>query len=314
MPRRLHAVLNGRRAGIALVMALLLLVVIDCIVLGSLHLSLQEHRIGSNRAIALGLRLEAESAARRALGQWSALLDSMTPALSRRIVVAGAAAPHTHVEIERLSDHLFMIDAVAREPAPRVGRAAARLLVHPPPLPPGLDPAASPLSAAGPVLVAPTAVVSATANPACPAGVAVHSIRARQLHDITIAAGALLDAPAGLLTSHDLTASFDRIAALARPAFVTHADTIITSSTTGLIIARGNLVLTGGAVFTGLLIVRGSVTLDPGTAVHGAVHAVGGATLHGTVQRDPCAVGAAVAAAALDRPRPAGPRAWVAVF
>ncbi|HEX6308345.1 MAG TPA: hypothetical protein VFZ69_09175 [Longimicrobiales bacterium] len=304
--------LDRRRHGAALVMALLLLVIIECVVVGSLHLSLQEHRIGTNRAAALALRLRAESAVRRALGQWSTAIDSMTVGASSRIPLA--AAPHTHVEVERIAHDLFIIDAVAAEPAPRVGRTAARLLLRPPALPPHVNPALTPVSASGPVFVAAAGAVSAAAPPGCSVASAPFTIRTPQPSAVTIAAGAVLDAPTGLLMSDDLTAAFGRLAAFADSSYVARADTTVTGSAAGVLIVDGSLTLSSGAAFTGLLLVRGTLTIDPGAAVHGAVHAGAGGRIDGAVSWDPCAVAAAVADAALDRPQAAGPRAWLAAF
>lgn len=304
------------RPGAALVMALLLIVVLDCIVLGTLHLSLQEHRIASNHAAALSLRLEAESAVRRASARWSVVFDTMPAGAHHRLALPAPATPRTRLHIERVHTHLFLIDALTAEPLPRVGRAAARLLVTPPAVPPGLDPSLAPLSATGTVHVGPTGTLSAAAPASCPAGTALHAALVRRLSDLSIDPAARFDAPGGVLGADDVSPHFDRIAALAAALsirLVSSGDTVLSGTVSGVVISHGDLTLAAGAVFDGLLIARGRVTVAAGAAVRGAVHG-GSAIVDGSITWDPCTVAAARTAARLDRPAPTGPRSWLPSF
>lgn len=302
------------RSGAALAAVLLLLVVLDCIVLGTLHISLQEHRIGANRQSALQLRLDAESALRAALGSWTPALDSMAAATPRTFPAHGI--DRTTVTAERLGENLYLLHAVALEAAPRAGRAAARLLVKPPPLPPDIDPAPAALSVRGPVHILPTGRVS-TAVRICGRPSPVYSVRATDVDALRVDPGGLLDAPPGPLAERSLTAILDRLASLAAQGpglrLVT-GDTILGEPAAGAWIVQGSLIMAPGAAFEGLLVVRGNLSLEPGSVVGGAAHVGGAAIIGGELRADPCLVGTAVDAAGLRAAEPAGRRAWIPAF
>src|SRR5687768_6101314 len=80
------------RSGAALVFALLLLVVLDCVVLGTLHIALLERRTADNAGAALRLRFAAESAVRSAMARWPAALDTITAHASPIAAAAGVTA------------------------------------------------------------------------------------------------------------------------------------------------------------------------------------------------------------------------------
>src|SRR5690606_28312062 len=164
--------IRARRSGAALILALLAIVVLDCIILGTLHLALQENRIANNRSSVLQLRLDADGGARRALAFWSEQLDTLPPGAAHRVQVPAAITPGAVVHVERLDQHLYMIESVAAEPAPRAGRATSRLLLTPPALPPDAEPAAAAVTAAVSVHVAASGSVDAISPTACglPAG------------------------------------------------------------------------------------------------------------------------------------------------
>src|SRR5690606_1902626 len=133
------------RRGAALALTLVLLVVLECVVIGTMHLALQEHRIGANRVTSLALRLEVENAVRRALGYWSASIDSMATGPEHRIPIAAAATGLASASVERLNAGLYIVRGEAREAPPRVGRAVAQLLVMPPLIGADVDPTPAPL-------------------------------------------------------------------------------------------------------------------------------------------------------------------------
>lgn len=315
------------RRGAALVLALLILVVLDCIVIGALHLSLQEHRIGTNRAMALRLRLDAESGARLALGHWSPRIDTMPTGSQHRIALPLDGAGAADVNIERLGEHLFLVHSTAAEPEPRVGRASARVLLMPPPLPPGIDPAAAPLSAAGIVHLVSTGVLQLPATTDCdPSSNAMYAALVTQPFAWTVDAGARLDGPVGSLTQPSAIAAYDRITGLAggrTSVAIAHGDTTIhpgaaadidsvgTGPVPQVLMVGGSLTIAAGVTIRGLVISRGAVILEEGASVDGAVHAGANATIAGTIMLNPCAVARAVDASGLDRPSPAGPRAWL---
>lgn len=304
--------MRRRRSGAALTMALLVIVILDCIVLGSLYLALQEVRIGGNGSAVLQLRLDAESGVRRALGLWTLEVDTM-PAGNGRLMFDTLATAGARVHVERLDDLLFLLESRAFERPPRVGRAAAGMLVAPPALAVGVDPAPAPLSSSGSVQVSATGVVVSAVPGGCAAAATPHAILAPPF-SITSASGASVDAPGGPLGSAPLIHTFARLLALAPPHAVAAGDSAITTGHSGILVVPGNLTITGGAIVSGLLVASGAVHVDPGAVVTGAVHAGGLLTVGGTVMWDPCGVKAAVHAAGLDRPRPAAVRAWLPAF
>jgi hypothetical protein len=315
------------RRGAALVLALLILVMLDCIVIGALHLSLQEHRIGTSRSMLLRLRLDAESGARLALGQWSARIDSMPIGSQHRIALSVGRAGTADVHVERLGEYLFLVHSTAAETEPRVARASARLLLSPPPLPPGIDPAAVPLSAAGTIHIASTGELRLPAPSDCdPAGNTSYAALMTHPFAWIVDAGARVDAPSGPLTQPSTIAAYDRIVGLAGSrASVTIApgDTTIltgiaadsqgvgTGPAPHVIMVGGSLTVAAGVALRGLVLSRGAITLEAGASVDGAVHAGGNATVAGTITLDRCAVARAVEASGLDRPSPSGSRAWL---
>ena len=307
------AVIKVRRSGAALVLALLAIIVLDCIVLGTLHVALQEHRIGANRSTVLQLRLDAEGGARRALGFWTVEIDSMHPGGSHRIRFPAMATAPAQVEIERIDERLYVVESIMTEPPPRVGRASARLLVHPPALPPGVEGAPVPVSSTGAVHIAATGRILATPPAGCDAVSPAHSISMAPSHPLTVMPGAFLEAPAASPAQQPVLEAFRRIADLA-PSLLIAADTIVASDGDGVLLVDGSIGLTDTAAFRGLLVTSGSVTIGPGASVAGAVHAAGGIAVEGLIQWDGCAVRDAVRAARLDRPREATSRAWLPSF
>lgn len=305
--------MRRRRSGAALTMALLAIIVLDCIVLGSLYLALHEARIGGNHSAVLQLRLDAESGIRRALGLWTLEVDTMPAATGQRLMFDTLATAGARVHVERLDDLLFLLESAAFERPPRFGRAAARMLVAPPALAVGIDPAPAPLSSSASVHVTATGVVVSAVPTGCAAAPTPHAILAPPF-SLTIAPGASVDAPGGALGPDPLIHTFGRLLALAPPHTVAFGDTAITSVHSGVLIVPGNLTLTAGAAVSGLLVASGSVQIDPGAVVAGAVHAGGLLTVAGTVTWDSCSTMAAINAAGLDRPRPAAGRAWLPAF
>lgn len=302
-----------RRDGAALILALLAIIVLDCVVLGTLHIALQEHRIGGNRRAVLQLRLDAEGGIRRALGSWSGAIDTMFAGSASRTSVPVASPPVASVTVERLADQLFLLESTASEPLPRVGRATTRMLVHPPAVSPLVDPAPAPISAAGSVVIRTTGVVNVNPPATCSEPPPAHSILAPAF-GVAVLPGGSINAPAGVPAPHPLTGSFARLAALAPGSVQASADTTIATSATGVIIVAGNATLAAGATHSGVLVASGSVTIESGANVRGAVHAGGNTDIAGQVQWDPCAVATAIAAARLDHATPAGPRAWLPAF
>jgi hypothetical protein len=202
----------------------------------------------------------------------------------------------------------------------------------PPALPYDVDPAAAPLSAASAVHVLSTGVLNANAAAECGAAAdAAFAVLVTDPIALLADAGAELHGIVGLGLRPVLVAEYERIAEIAavRP-FVTIAQgdtTIRVDDTSGIaeldsssdptepvpqiLLVGGNLTIAAGSALSGLIIARGALMIEAGASVQGAVHAVGTATIAGAVLLDTCAVSDAVRASGLDRPWPAGPRAWL---
>jgi hypothetical protein len=301
------------RPGAALVMALLAIIVLEFIVLGTLHLALQEGRIGANRALGLQLRLDAESGVRRALGMWSPDLETLDPGRYLSIDSLPADMPRTLIRVERIGDRSFIIESVATEPSPRVGRVAARLLVQPPAIPPDVNAAPAALSSAGAVRLRSTATVSVDPAWSCSLTPAVYALLAPS-PGILIDPGAAMDAPAGDPEARPLSSFLDRLLTLAPQDVRADTDTIISADFEGALIARGDVTIAAGTTFRGLLVADGTVTIETSAAVLGAVHAGASALVAGEIRFEPCLVADAIRAGGLDRPRPFGARPWLPGF
>lgn len=302
----------SRRTGAALVLALLAIIVLDCIVLGTLHIAMQEHRIGANRSALLQLRLDTEGGARRALGYWTAEIDSMPLGGSHRIAFPASVTAPAQVEIERIDERLFLVESLTAELPPRMGRARARVLLRPPALPPATEAALVPVTSAGPVHITASGRVTISPTAGCAAAPPTYSVHV-QSHALTTDPGAFLEAPAAPSGPQPVLDAFERLAELA-PVLVAEADSVLTTDAAGVLLARGSITLNGTAEFRGLLVAHGSITIGPEAAVIGAVHARAGVTLAGMVQWDGCVVQNAIEASRLNRPTEAAPRAWLPAF
>jgi hypothetical protein len=329
-----------QRRGTALVAAIIVLLLVECLVAGTVHLVMLDRRSAANAELALQLRSAAVSAAHTAAAHW-------TPALDTLLAPGGAAAVHglaspggtdVHAEVERLDGGLFLARATAVRAALPTGRATETLLFAAPVLRLGADPAAAALTAAS-VTLDPGSFVDA-GNHACAPDAAAIRLPAD---------GALLAAPgtvSGDVAAMDSTQSLVRdmarvraaAAAAAMPAVaaaatvpaaavtaasaaastpVLHfapADLRVTSAMDGAIVVTGNLVLTAGAHIRGVVLVGGTLTLEAGTTIEGAAHVADNAHIAGVVRLDGCLVRDAAAAAALHRPRPFPGRSSIPAF
>src|SRR5690606_25841825 len=116
--------MNTRRPGAALILAIVIVVVIQCLVVGTLHLAMQEHRLATNGATTLRLRLAAEAALRTAPDRWRPALDSL--AMGTADSVHAVVSPDGMIRsagVVRIDTALYLISGTAAESAPRSGRA-----------------------------------------------------------------------------------------------------------------------------------------------------------------------------------------------
>jgi hypothetical protein len=267
-----------RRSGASLALALAMLVLIECVVVGTLHLALLERHLASSAATVLRLRLAAEAALADGSTTWPAAADS---------IVAGGPGIQL---FDRLGDdglrvtaslrctvgRACIIRATAAEHPPGNGAATAAMLVLPPLLPPSLD----------------YAVLQAREGATGPDAAAhVNAVLMR------LAAGQdrLSGRPGVVVISIDAAHGADSLPAA------------------GFIFAAGDLRFPAGTRFTGAVFVDGTLTADAGAAVTGLVVArdlFGG----GLLVPDAAAARAVISAAGLQRPDPVPGRSLIPAF
>ncbi|HSJ26103.1 MAG TPA: hypothetical protein VK929_15605 [Longimicrobiales bacterium] len=131
----------GRRSGASLAVALAALVLIECVIIGTLHLALLERRLVAGSADVLRLRLAAEAALAHAAATWPDAAESLPPD-GRQLTVLDDISPDGVVlraSVQRIGPALYLLRSSASLPAPAHGQASAESLLLPPVLPPEFD-------------------------------------------------------------------------------------------------------------------------------------------------------------------------------
>lgn len=302
------------RAGIALLLAVLLLLLLGVLSTGMLTIATHQVRAAAAIEDRERARLAAENAAVDAFAAWSTR-DHLGDAVGA-VPPPGSseAGPGTGVVVERLNPGLFMLRARARIGAALPGGALAHIAllvraVTPEEVLAGF-PAA--LTTPGPVTVRAGATIDGmdadrmgVDSGPCPGEAAQaleHIFGGRSTPGIATApdmvpdiAGSVTGVPAirrvpGLRRPPEASLGpvpWDRITALAQgsgpdPAVLRHAggDLVVRGGTgQGILVVEGNLVLTDSARFHGVILVRGHVQLARGASVYGAIRSGTGATL-----------------------------------
>lgn len=297
---------SAPRPGIALVLALVLLVVLECIVLGVIETARMQHRLAANRARALDARHLAEGAVRRALVEWP--LEPLADPLTIARDIAGATLRQTFTP---LPGGLVLLEAeAAARPSGRIRHTAA-LLARAPVLAAGDDPGAAALTAA-----------TATLNPSAVVGVGPTGECTGTPPAAVRTAGAALVLPGAAVSggieeysSHELSPRSVLERAAADPHLhVAEGDTMLTADASGLLAAQGAVALAAGVRFRGLIIGGGDVEIAADASVSGAIWVGGTGRVGGALFHDACAVEDAVRSARLRSARPLRGRAWVPAF
>jgi hypothetical protein len=310
--RRAAAAAVRPRRGAALLLVLLLLLLLDCIVLSSLHLAVLERRLALNVDTQFRLRIRAESAVRAAAGGWDVATDTLTRGAAPRVLLREVS--HDSIEvtalIQRIADAAFLLRGEARLRPPRAGHAAAALMLLPPALPPHIEPAGAALSAGAQVRIGVDGTITSP-------GVAV---RIHDPVDLAPFSPSQVNGSIELLAENtDVIAHFDRIAALFDPpagaASRYHAEALVLAEDfAGTLLVNGDLRVAAGTLVTGLVLARGGLVVEAGARIIGAAHAGMHASLDGSLLADDDAVLAALADAALRDARPFRGRAWIPAF
>jgi hypothetical protein len=299
------------RAGAALVLALLVLLVLEGVVLGAVYLTVQERRVAHNGLIALRLRLAAESAARRAAGLWPSALDSLAVGeLARDILATTADGLALRTVYQRIDSTLFLVFAEAGEPPPRAGRARAALLVQPPLLTDRLLPDAA-IATGAAMTLGSEARLSAISETPCPddsIGFVPDAVRMPDPGQLAREPGAVVE---GATRTALLESSWPRRIAAVAAVLSLAADS---ATRTGVIAIIGDLTIPATATVRGVVLVDGALMLEAGAVVSGLVVATGPVEVHGTIRFSACDARHAIRDAGLNRPRAYGPRATVPAF
>lgn len=307
------------RPGTALVLALLFVLVLECVVIGTVHLALLERRLADNGSTALRLRLAAESGVRAGLHQWPAAADSL-PADSWPLDMAVGTTPDGDslaVTVQRIAQHDYIVRAEARGAGRGHARAVASLLVRPPALPIGVEIAAGAVSAGGALHAGPGAHISAGTAGCATVGAALLLAAPDEAHFDT---GAVVDGVIGPFdAANDIGTFFDRmfhiLAVQVQPALrVLSGDVLVDDRFDGVILVDGALTVAADAIIRGLVLVRGPLVLESGALVQGAVHVTGDAVIRGRVDFDACSAHTALSSAALRQPSPHPLRAWLPAY
>lgn len=313
--------LRRRRPGTALLLTLLAVLVLDCVILGTLHLAILEDRLARNAGAALRLRLAAEGAARMAAAHWSEAAESLEPGGEPLLLLSGTAPDGDlhDVSLIRVNGGVFLLEATARQPAPGFGRRHASLLLKAPALPPSVRAVVAALATPGPVRIGAGASIGALVVPGCEE-TGTTALLVAGFDDVEPWPHAGVEGEIALLEPvTDVTAHHERMAgALQDPphpsATVVSGDLLLEHDAAGVLVVGGDLVIAAGVRFTGFILVGGVLTVEEGAVLDGAAHAAGGAEIGGTLRLDVCAANDALADVGSRRPRVLSARAWIPAF
>jgi hypothetical protein len=326
--------LRPERGG-ALVMAIIVLVIVECIVAGTLHIAMVERRVAVNTDVALRLRLAAGTAAHAAVAAWPAALDSLAAGDTFTAPVSSPAeGVGVTARIERLPGSLFLVRATATLPPPHPGRGRATLLVLPPALRRDADLVGAALTAGSAEIDATATVDAAEQECATASAPAVRITGATDpvLWPAAAVGGSVVADPATGSPAHDMPRVVSAVAAsvdgawratpeepdsgagsVADPVPLTGAggrlhfaagDLRLQTRVAGVLVVAGNVVLEPGAGISGLLLAGAGLVLHEGASLTGAAHVAGNAVVRGAVRFDACQALEAARAAGLYRPHP----------
>ena len=304
------------RSGAALIFALLLLVVLDCVIIGTVHLAMLERRIADNATAALRLRVAAESIVRATLAAWPDALDTLRTGVP--ITGAHGVTADGYVQrasIERLAGDLFAVRGTAEETS-GTGRSAALLIVTPPAFPPRSELATAAVSVRGTAQVSGSITAGPTAD--CPANPSV-ALRVTALDRLAMHEDAVDGDVAYYPSSDDYSVLIPQAIRRLRghsggELRIVSGDLHLDAAFNGVLVIDGNLTIPAGVEVTGLILASGTVILETGASVTGALHAGGDVSIPGAVTLDACTVERLIGRTRLMAPRPAPTRAWLPAF
>lgn len=298
MPRA-HA-----RPGIALVMTLLGVLVLEIVVAGAFHVAMQQRRIATAYTRGVQLQLAARSTAAAALADWAAhATDSLAVGATIPVMDDEAAGMRMGATLRRVAAGLFFLRAEARFTATGEAHAVAAI-VRELTLPEFV-------AGIGALVVARAATVAGTLDgttpPECelPAG-APAAIPTMLLQDSTGVGLGPYTEVGGL----DLSGTAEALPAVR----VVPGDfSLAVDLDETVLIVHGSVVVQPGVRFRGLLLVGGSLHLLPGASVLGAARVADRLVLENAeMGYDPCALAALFRTRAFLRaPLRAAPHWWI---
>lgn len=259
------------RIGASLAATLAALILIECVILGTLHLAMAERRVASAATDLLRLRLAADAALAEAALLWPAAASDLERGADLIVLdVPAANGLRTRAVLRHLGIGLYLLRATAADPPPGVGHAAATMLLLPPLLPPQFRAQA-----------AADAATAMLAEPGSPLPPDLDSVLIRALdgrHRLMARPGVLL---------------------------LDDANAVVDGPFQGVVLASGNLLLRAGARVTGVVFAGGTLTVEDGVTLRGAWLARALAVDGALRDTDTDAAEHALAAAGLRRPDPA---------
>jgi hypothetical protein len=304
------------RPGAALAVAIVVLVLVECIVVAMVHAAMLERRAGSNVETALRLRLAAEAAANQAVARWTPAMDSLLlPGARLQLAPAPDGGPHgiaTTVRLERLFGGVFLVEAQAGIPQLPAARGSAALAVMAPLLATDADIGTAALTAASTTITTSGSVGVTSGDPASPcpapgaAAIALADLAGLVVANPASAVGAVIEADPDALITRDLPRMRAAAARAARDSLLRFwPDRMrVVDGIDGVVVAGRDLVIATGAALRGVVIVAGDLVVEEGAIIVGAAHVAGHAHIAGRIMLDACAADSAAQAARLRHARP----------
>lgn len=305
--------MSGRaagRPGIALLMTLLGVLVLEVVIAGAFHVVMQQRRIATSYTRGVQLEHAARAAAAAVLAQWAGLgTDSLAVGAEAVVAAADDGGAHTAATLLRVAPELFLLRAEAQFTATGETRAVAALLREL-----TLGEFLSGIRAAA---VAGTAAVVGTLDGTPPSDCDLPAGAPAEVSAILVADdGAEGGDTTGARNAFSQLSGLDLGAlADAPPGLIVHPGdlTLAADVDEAAVVVHGDLVVEDGVRVRGLVLVGGALLLRPGASVHGAVQVGGRLTVEqAAIRYDPCVLAALFRARpALRGPLRAAPHWWI---
>lgn len=301
--------------GFALVFTIFALVLIAALVTGAFFAAEQELRVARNGADAQRALAAAEAAADLAISDWDGSLNTMTVGDSETVgVTLPAGSSPAGATVLRLNAQLFLVRATGGDPAAGTSRSVGRLA--------RLDLPGLAVNAVVSILTPadPGAASTIDGTDRDPPGWVCDTLQRDTVPEVTVGPWPVdWDSLAALArTAVDPVAVQAELGA-GRPLILARGDVSLTGGGgRGLLLVDGDLTIQGGFELDGVVVVRGTLTMTGsagtirGAVVAAALRTSSASTGAAALGYSSCAVSRALEAAAVVRP--IGRRGWAQLF